>query len=243
MNLKGKTAIITGSSGGIGRALAKQLYAKGVNLTLTGRRIDKLKALAKDIESNGKKPLIIPADLRDENDITNLFKQSQKHWNGLDILINNAAEGIDAPLLDGPTDAWRKMLEVNVLAVAITMREALKYFDLQTGGYIINVSSTSAYRVPTQGKFYTATKFAVRALSEVLQQELNETGSLTKISCISPGRVATNMFKDPDAPSPNNKNLEELNPEDVAQAIIYQLKSPRHVIIRDIILHSNKQKF
>ena len=80
-------------------------------------------------------------------------------------------------------------------------------------------------------------------LSEVLQQELHDKNNPTKINCISPGRVATNMFKDSLEALPENKNLEELDPNDVAQAVLYQLRCPNHIIIKDIILHSAKQRF
>lgn len=241
MSLQNKVAIITGSSGGIGQAITRQLYSEGALLTITGRSNKRLEDVS-SLDQTKTKIITIPADLKNEKDIEQLFKKSFNHWGRLDILINNAASGIDAPLIEGSSSAWREMLDVNVLAVAITMSKAIQYFHSVTGGYIVNVTSTSAHRVPEDGKFYTATKFAVKALSEVMRQELRAKNNRTKVINVSPGRVATNMFNSADLPLPNNDDLKVLNPEDVAQAIIYQLKCPSHVLIQDLILSSINRK-
>lgn len=242
MPLRGKIVFITGASGGIAKALILALLEQGAKLTLATRTPIKLKWINKRNSNIRKKVLLLPINLTSEKSICNAFKIAKKHWGKIDILINNAAFGTVAPIHNGSSQIWKEMLEVNILAATIMMREALYYFDRKKGGHIINISSTSAHRIPPGGGFYAATKCALRALSEILRQELTEVGSPTKVSCVSPGRVASNFFQDKFSPPPRNQNLELLNPEDVAQAVIYQLNCPKHVAIQDIIMRSYKQK-
>lgn len=241
MTLNHKVAFITGASGGIGSALALSLAKKNVSLTLTSRNLKKLELLAKKLRALGNEPLLLCVDLKKENQIIHAFEQSNQHWGRLDILINNAAFGMEAPIQNGNGEVWKEMLEINVLAVALAMREALRYFDDKQGGQIINLSSTSAYRVSSGGGFYAATKFAIRGLSEVLRQELATANSLTRVSCVSPGRVATSFFKAEGTPPPSNEQLTLLNPDDVVETIMYLLSCSKHVAVQDIILRSFKQ--
>jgi 17beta-estradiol 17-dehydrogenase / 3beta-hydroxysteroid 3-dehydrogenase len=242
MSLRGKVVLITGASGGIAKALIFSLLSHGAKLSLATRAPTKLNWIKKQKAKFQKNILILPIDLTNERSILQAFKDSKKHWGKLDILINNAAFGTKAPIHNGVTKIWKEMLEINILATTIMMREALRYFDRKKGGQIINISSTSAHRIPPEGGFYAATKFALKALSEILRQELTEMKSPTRVSCVSPGRVATNFFQDPLAPPPKNKTFELLNPQDVAEAIIYQLNCPKHVAVQDIILRSYRQK-
>lgn len=243
MNIAGKVALITGASSGVGEAVAIALGSLGVKLTLVARREKRLTHIAKRVEQFGTEAFIYPADLKDIKNIPLIFQNSHEHWRQLDIVINNAAIGIDAPFFtNNQESAWQDMLELNILAPSIIMREALQYFNPLTGGYIVNTSSTSAHRVPPGGGFYAATKFAIRALSEVLRQELCVAGSKTRISCVSPGRIATNFFQDQDRPIPPNEDKSALDPEDVARSIIFLLQNPVHVSVQDVILRSNRQK-
>lgn len=240
MKLQGKTAIVTGASSGIGEAVAIALAERGVKVTITGRRADRLKAVEESIRRAGGQVLAVGGDLRIEDDIKKLFQCSQEYWGRLDILINNAAVGMDASLHYGSTESWREMLEVNVLALAIATREALTRFEIEKGGHVVNISSTSGHRVSADGSFYVATKFAVRALTELLQQELAAENSRVRVSAISPGRVDTDFFKNPNqsATEPGNRPL--LRPVDVAATILQILESPNHLTIHDVIMTAKK---
>ena len=242
MELNQKVILITGASSGIGAALATALAHRGASMTLTARRVDWLEHVADQVRAAGGRALVVPGDLRHEEDILHLFEKSQTHWGRLDVLINNAGLGVAAPLHGGSSEAWRAMWEVNVLALAIATREALLRFDPEVGGHVVNISSTSAHRVPPGGGFYAATKFAVRALTEVLRQELAAVGSRTRVSSVSPGRVATDFFQNAVSDTtPANDRRAVLASNDVAALVLHILEAPPHVAIHDMIVCSQEQ--
>lgn len=239
-NLKGKVAIVTGASSGIGRAIAYLLAKNNVKVTLVARREDKLNEIASDLAGLGLQVLVIKADLSNEAEVIKVFKTSHNYWGRSDILINNAGICSSSNFHTGNTSDWKSMWDVNVFAVCVAIQESLKYFSQETGGQIINISSTSAYRVGKPGSFYTATKFALRAITESLRQELVSMGSKTRVSSISPGFVATGFGRDGHK-IPDNDNKEMLDTEDIANAVLHVLETPAHVAVCDIILRSSKQ--
>lgn len=248
MDLKGSKAIITGASSGIGEAIALELAARGARLTLTARRGDRLEDLGGRITAaGGEAPLLVTVDLRCAEDIGRIFEESGARWGGLDILVNNAGLGRKADFHDGATEDWREMLEVNVLALTVACREALRCFDADRGGHILNVSSMAGHRIPPQGGFYAATKFAVRAITECLRQELRALGSPSRVSEISPGFVTTEFHEvfyrgDEEKITARLPQYRVLDPQDVAASVVHILEAPGHVAIHDILIRSNEQE-
>ena len=248
MDLKGSKAVITGASSGIGEAIALELAARGACLTLTARRGDRLEELGSRISAaGGEAPLLVVADLRQADDIGRIFHESGERWGGLDILVNNAGLGRKAGFHDGATEDWQEMLDVNVLALAVACREALGCFDEQKGGHILNVSSMAGHRIPPGGGFYAATKFAVRAITECLRQELRTLGSPSRVSEISPGFVTTEFHDvlyrgDPEKIAAGLPQYRVLDPGDVAASVVHILEAPEHVAIHDILIRSNEQE-
>lgn len=248
MELKGSRAVITGASSGIGESIALELAARGASLTLTARRGERLEDLGSRITAaGGEAPLLVVADLRRSEDIGRIFEESVTRWGGLDILVNNAGLGRKAGFQDGATEDWREMLEVNVLALAVACREALGCFDSRKGGHIVNVSSMAGHRIPPQGGFYAATKFAVRAITECLRQELRALGSPSRVSEISPGFVATEFHEvlyrgDAEKIAAGFPEYRVLDPQDVAASVVHILEAPAHVAIHDILIRSNEQE-
>lgn len=249
MELTGKVAIVTGASSGIGEATALALARRGVAVTLTARRQERLERVAGEVDRAGGRSLVHAADVRSETELLALFEASQRHWGRLDILVNAAGVGVAAPLHEGATEDWRAMLETNVLALAMATREALGRFDEKRGGHVIHLSSLSGHRVPPGGRgsgFYAATKFAVRALTEALRLELGARGNPSRVSEISPGYVATAFFEG--YYRGDRKRIEEtltrfriLDPADIAAAVIWVLEAPGHVAIHDVLLRSREQ--
>ncbi|MCC2644415.1 MAG: Short-chain dehydrogenase/reductase [Burkholderiales bacterium] len=239
-NLKGRVAIVTGASSGIGKAIAFLLAKNNVKVTLIGRREDKLNEIAAELADLGLQALVIKADLSDEAEVVKAFKVSHTHWGRSDILINSAGICSSSNFHSGNTSDWKNMWDVNVFAVCVAIQEALKYFNHETGGQIINISSTSSFRVGKPGSFYAATKFALRAITESLRQELVSIGSKTRVSSISPGFVATSFGREGHK-IPDNDNKEMLDTEDIANAVLHVLQTPAHVAVCDIILRSSKQ--
>ena len=248
MNLEGCTAVVTGASSGIGEAIALELASRGVRLTLTARREDRLDDLGGRIAARGAEaPLLVAADLREAEGIGRIFEESRARWGGLDILVNNAGLGRKADFHDGSTEDWREMLEVNVLGLTVACREALASFDKGRGGHIVNVSSMAGHRIPPGGGFYAATKFAVRAITECLRRELRAMGSSSRVSEISPGFVTTE-FHDVFYRGDEKKIAERLpdyrvlDPQDVAASVLHILEAPAHVAIHDVLIRSNEQE-
>ena len=184
-----KIALVTGASAGIGSAVAVALARAGYQVIGVARRVDKIKRLNDQL--NGSEPRIEArcVDICREADVESLFAHIRDEYGALDVLVNNAGLGRDASLLAGETDAWRHMFELNVIALSVCTREAVKLMEHgQRAGHIVHISSMSGHRVPTgNGGMYSATKHAVRALAEALRRELRAKQSSIRISSISPG--------------------------------------------------------
>jgi NADP-dependent 3-hydroxy acid dehydrogenase YdfG len=244
-NSAGPVAMITGASSGIGRAIAQQLGQSGYRLALCARRQERLQALQRELEAAGAEVMIQTVDLRQEDSILAFFAAVQQRWGSLDVLINNAGIGHKQSLMEGDTAAWRDMLEVNVLALAICSREALQQMRSRGSGHIVHISSMSAHRVPSGSGMYSATKFAVRSLTEGLRQELRAAGLNIRISSVSPGFVETEFaelyHQSKDKAKELYSEFPVLQAEDIAAAVSYILAQPAHVQVHDLLLRPTQQ--
>jgi NADP-dependent 3-hydroxy acid dehydrogenase YdfG len=249
-NLAGRTALVTGASSGIGAEAARALAAAGASLVVTARRRDRLDALATELARSDAKVLAVAADMRREDDIVGCFAAARERFGGVDVLVNNAGLGRAAPISSASSELWREMLEVNVLGLAIATREAIRDMERRgTAGHVVNVASMAAHRVPgPESGMYSATKFAVRALTEGIRQELRARQSAIRVSLVSPGYVATE-FADVFAGKPGataalqaRLNVKMLEAADVAQAIVWVLTQPPHVEVHDVLVRPTRQK-
>jgi len=241
-----RVVLVTGASSGIGAAIAQRLATEGDRIVICARRQERLDQLATDLQNQNAEVLAQQVDLRQEEEILKLFDRIRNTWGGVDVLINNAGLGHREPLMTGGTEAWREMLEVNVLALCICTREAVHDMRQRGNtGHIIHISSMSAHRVPASGGVYSASKFAVRALTEGLRQELRAADSQIKVSSISPGFVETEFAQK------FNQSMEKarevygqfpvLQPKDIAEAVWYLLSQPDHVQVHDLLLRPTLQ--
>lgn len=243
---QGKVALVTGASAGIGHAVAHALAAAGMRVVLSARRLDRLEALKKELEAHTPNPgvMTISTDLRNEADLHGMFAKVRQEWGGVDVLINNAGLGRSEPMMDTDLSHLRDMLEVNVWALTVCIKEALADMEGKTDAAIINISSLAGHRlIPARNMtFYAATKHAVNAITEGLRSELQQRKSLIKIGMISPGMVETEFHQ---AADPGAKVTEygstPLKAEDIAEAVLYMLSTAPHVQINDILLRSTEQ--
>jgi len=248
---KGKVAIVTGTSAGIGAAIAVQLVEAGLKVVGLARRKDKIEELAKTLEGKNGKLYPIRADVSKEEDILNTFKWVKDNLGPVHILINNAGLKRNTNLIKGETKLWEEIMDTNVLGLCIATREAVK--DMRANnvdGHIVHINSMSGHRVPNlpQSSVYPASKHAVTALTETLRLELNSIGSKIKITSVSPGAVNTE-FRDAAGVLVNKdqeelfKRIPQLQAEDVADAVLYALATPPHVQIHEIMIRPLGQPF
>lgn len=226
-----KTALVTGASSGIGKAIATALLDQGMTVIGLCRSVDEL--------PDGVKPLA--CDLRDESAIKAAFETLEE----LDILVNSAGLAYLSRICDGNPSDWDEMWRVNVHALGLCSQLSLALFP-EGGGHILNLSSMSGHRVPPTGGFYASTKFAVRAISEALRAELKNSGNKTRISCLSPGFVDTPLLDKyfagrEDQLAETRANIDMLTPEAIAGAALHILTSPASVEINDVLLRSADQ--
>jgi NADP-dependent 3-hydroxy acid dehydrogenase YdfG len=186
----GKTAVVTGASSGIGRAVALRLGEAGAHVVAAGRRAEALASTVEEVAGAGGTATAVAADLRDPGAVQGLVDRAVTDTGRLDVMVNNAAVSFRGPLADGDPEAWREMLEVNVLALAVGSRAAVRAMRAcGAEGHIVNISS-SATRREAPG-FYGATKTAVNAITASLRQELeNDT---IRVVTVIPGLTATNL--------------------------------------------------
>ena len=234
--------MVTGASSGIGAATARALAHAGAAVTIGARRADRLEALAVEIRAAGGRVVVRPTDMRREDDVLALIATARESFGGVDVLVNNAGLGRAAPLSSGATEVWREMLEVNVLGLAIATREAVRDMERRgVEGHVVHVSSMAGHRVPgPDSGMYAATKFAVRALTEALRQELRTRKSAIRVSAISPGHVFTE-FADvfsgrPGAQAEIDRRSKILEPCDVAEAVLWAVTRPARVDVSEIRL-------
>ena len=242
---KGKKALVTGATTGIGEAIAYALADMGMTLVLVGRRTAELEAVARNVERRGAVAQVCTCDLADAEAILALFAIIETSGEGLDVLINNAGLGYKSGVSNFDTADLRQMLDVNVFGASICIREALRLLDHRPETAILTISSMAAHRIPPGGfGFYAASKHAMRAIMEALRVELVEMGSPTKVGSISSGTVATGfhkLFVRSDTDPSCDLHFERLLAEDIAAAVTYMLNTPDRVQINDILIRPTGQ--
>ena len=187
-----KTALVTGASSGIGRAIAMELADAGAHVFLSGRTVAPMEEAKKEIEERGGRASVITADLRDFSQVQGLVDSAVEATGRLDIMINNAGLEYPGTLLEGDPEQWREVFETNVLAVAVGCQAAVKAMRAcSADGRIVNVSSVASQR--SDSGFYGATKHAVNVLSATLRNELEEDS--IRVTNLMPGAIATNFAR------------------------------------------------
>jgi len=244
--LTGKRALVTGASSGIGRAIAQDLARHGCHVALLARREERLHETAALVEAEGSTAQVIPVDLADTTMTRQAVAAAASAFGGLDIVINAAGIGRQSKLMDGNIEDWKDMFDINVMALAVVTHEAIPHFP-EGGGHIVNISSMSGHRVPGKGGFYAATKFAVRAMTEGLRQELREQNNFTRVSSISPGFVDTELLDEYFSGGDTDANYTAigysiLQPEEIAELVIHQLTMPPTAEVTDILVRPTGQK-
>ena len=215
MNLKGKVAVVTGGTKGIGRGVAEALAAEGVRVCICARQENEIDAtIAALNRSGGGQAIGFACDVRDHAQVRALLKHAASELGGIDILVNNAGIGIFAPVEEMSPEDFRAILETNLFGVFYCCHEALPLMKERGGGYIINISSLAGANPHPRMAAYNASKFGLNGFSEALMQEVRHDG--IKVSYIMPGSVNTEFGGD----EPSDEKSWQLQPADIARVVI-----------------------
>jgi NADP-dependent 3-hydroxy acid dehydrogenase YdfG len=243
--LDGKVAVVTGASSGIGEATAEALAARGATVVVAARREERLADLTKRIEEGGGKVLAATCDVTDEAQAHGLIRQAEDEFGRVDILVNNAGVMLLSTVGKGLSEEWRRMFDVNVLGLLYATDAAIETMKKQGGGHLVNVSSVAGRKVTRDSSgVYAGSKFAVGAISEGLRQEL--LAHNIRVTIVEPGAVATELtdhITDEDARESLGGllNLEILQAEDIANAIVYAVTQPERVSVNEILIRPTQQ--
>jgi 3-oxoacyl-[acyl-carrier protein] reductase len=215
MNLKNKTAIVTGGTKGIGRGIAEALLREGVQVCISARHQDEINDAVKQLNDAGNGRAIgRVCDVRDYDQVKELIAYTVKELGGLDILINNAGIGIFETVEQTSPADFRSVLETNVFGVFYCCHEAIPQMKKRGGGYIINISSLAGVNAHPRMAAYNASKFGLNGFSEALMQEVRHDN--IKVSYIMPGSVNTEFGGD----SPSDEKSWQLTPHDIARVVL-----------------------
>jgi NADP-dependent 3-hydroxy acid dehydrogenase YdfG len=243
--LDGKVAVVTGASSGIGEATAEALAAEGAAVVVAARREDRLANLAERIRGNGGRVLAAVCDVTDESQAHGLIRKAMEEFGRVDILVNNAGVMLLSSVGKGLSEEWRRMFDVNVLGLLYTTDAAIDAMKNRDGGHLVNISSLAGRKVTRDSSgVYAGSKHAVGAISEGLRQELLQDD--IRVTIIEPGAVETELpdhITDEDARDSLGGllDLEILQAEDVANAIVYAVTQPPRVSVNEILLRPTQQ--
>jgi NADP-dependent 3-hydroxy acid dehydrogenase YdfG len=243
-NIQGKVVVITGASSGLGEATARRLAKDGAKLVLAARRADRLAALAKELDQGPD--AAVETDVTDIEQVRRLVDGAVERHGRIDVIINNAGLMPLSPIERGKVEDWDRMIDVNIKGVLYGIAAALPHMKAQKSGHIINVSSVAGHKVRPGSTVYSATKTAVRVLSEGLRQEVKPYGIRTTI--ISPGAVESELAEsvtEPDIAANVRKMYETaaIPADSFARAVVYAMSQPDDVDINEILFRPTRQEY
>ena len=242
--VEGKVIVITGASSGLGEAAARHLSAQGASLALGARRAGRIEALAAELTAGGGKALAVTTDVTHSDQVKRLVDTAVERYGHVDVMINNAGLMPHSPLERLKLDDWNRMIDVNVKGVLYGIAAALPHMIPRKSGHIVNVASVAGHVVRPGGAVYSATKTAVRVISEGLRQEVKPHNIRTTV--ISPGAVASELpdsVTEQDIAADVHKFYEDLAiPADsFARAVIFAISQPEDVDVNEILYRPTRQ--
>lgn len=237
MNLKGKTALITGASRGIGKRLALDLASQGVNLGLVARSAKDLEAVKAEAEQQGVQVLSFTGSVADEQLVDEAVSKTIEAFGGIDYMINNAGYGIFGPTESYSAQSWSDLYDTNVKGTFLFCKAALDPMKKAGAGHIINIASDVAKRVFDGGAAYCSSKFAQDAFSAALRKEVRKDG--IKVSVVYSGLVDTAFHPDPHAPEKKDWLTDEI----MSANICFIMQQPAHVVIDELMIHPLSQEY
>ena len=211
MKLQGKTAMITGGSKGIGRAIAEHMLQAGMNIGITGRSMNSLNSVTDELKAKyGDNVIAFEADVRDYAAQQSAVSDLVSKFGALDVVIANAGVGHFAPIDEMTHDQWNDIIDINLTGVFNTVKASVESIK-QSQGYIITIASLAGTNFFAKGSAYNASKFGLVGFTQAVMLDLRQYG--VKVSTIMPGSVST-YFNDH---TPNEADAWKIQPEDIAE--------------------------
>ncbi|MCD5974595.1 SDR family oxidoreductase [Pseudomonas quasicaspiana] len=244
-NIEGKVVVITGASSGLGEATARHLGGLGAKVVLGARRKANLDTLVSEITAAGGNAVAYQTDVTRKEDVDALIKGALDIYGRVDVLINNAGAMAIAPMSEGKTDEWDRMIDINIKGLLYGIAATLPVFQQQNSGHFINIASVAGIKVFSPGgTVYSGTKFAVRAISEGLRHEV---GGSIRTTTIEPGAVDSELklgsSHQASAEAVGEFYKQAIPASSVARAIAFAIEQPADVDINEIVLRPTSQDF
>ena len=245
-NIAGKVVVITGASSGLGEATARHLAERGATVVLGARRAQRLQALVDEITRTGGTASFVATDVTNPAQVQALVDTAVEKYGRVDVILNNAGVMPHSPLERRKIDDWNRTIDINIKGVLYGIAATLPHMQRQKAGHIINVSSVAGHKVRPGGTVYSATKHAVRVISEGLRQEVKPYNIRTTV--ISPGAVDTELpdaITDPDVAVAMRKFYDEvaIPADSFARAVVFAMSQPEDVDVNEILYRPTRQEF
>lgn len=235
-----KIILITGATSGFGKAIAEKFAKEGYDVIITGRRLERLQELEKELHAIGAKVLSLNFDVRKRYEVQDIINDMPEEWKNIDILVNNAGLAVGLDHIDtGNIDDWDRMIDTNVKGLLYVTRAVVPLMVARNSGHIFNISSIAGKEVYENGNVYCASKHAVEALSKAMRIDLLKHN--IKVTNIAPGMAETEFslvrFKgDKEKARDVYRGIEALRAEDIADVVYYCATLPPHVCINDLTI-------
>jgi NAD(P)-dependent dehydrogenase (short-subunit alcohol dehydrogenase family) len=232
--LKGKIAVVTGGTRGIGRAIAARLASEGARVAICGRKAEAVQLAARELGVFG-----MAADISRVQDVRSFFAAVDREFGALDILVNNAGAGMYRKVGDMTPEEWHKNIDLNLNGAFYCAHEAVQRLRARGGGFIVNISSLAGRNAFSGGAGYNASKFGLNGFTEALMLDHHYDG--IRVSSIMPGSVATEFSGDP-GKVPDADASWKVASEDVAEAVAMVLKMPERTMVSRVELRPSQPR-
>lgn len=243
-NVKGKVVAITGASSGIGEAIARHLSDLGAKVVLGARRVDRLQVVADEITAKGGAAAYKRLDVTDTNDVKEFARYAVEQFGTLDVFVNNAGLMPLSMINSYKVDEWHRMVDVNIKGVLHGIAAALPIFEAKDSGQFVNVTSVADRWIGPTSTVYSATKFAVRALSDGLRQEVSRN---IRVTLVAPGATESELAETISDPELKKLAIERfridlLPAAAIARAVAFAVSQPSDVDVNEIVVRPTAQK-
>jgi 3-oxoacyl-[acyl-carrier protein] reductase len=225
LDLRGRAAIVTGASKGIGFAVAEGLARAGANVVLCARNAEELSRACRALDGAGDGRIVgVPCDMRVYDDVRRLVGRAVEEFDRIDVLVNNAGVGTFTAIDEMEVDDWHRVIEINLNGVFYASHSAIPHMKRRGAGYIINIGSLAGKNPMPGGTAYNASKFGLLGMSEAMMLDVRHHG--IRVSCVMPGSVATH-FNDH---TPGDADAWKIQPEDIARVVLDLLAMPERTL-------------